>query len=95
MVIFVGIDFSKRHDISWAYDLNNMTELSRFLNAAGLFNTPRDVIYFFENPWKWSNEWRIYQEFKKSPEFEEYKISEHIPERVLSYLPIPGYMMKK
>jgi hypothetical protein len=80
------VKFSKEDDLTWAYDLGNIVELAYFISIAVPFNRPKDVIYFFEKPWKWSYAWRIYQEFKQSPEFEEYKNREHIPDWVLNKL---------
>lgn len=71
---------------TWVFDMQNILELARFLNIAMPFNRPSDVIEFFEKPYRWTREWDIYEEFKKSLEFEEFLTREHIPDEVLKKL---------
>ncbi len=81
-----GIQFGARRNATWVLDMQNILELARFLNVAVPFNRPKDVIEFFEKPWHWTREWEIYQEFKESPEFEEFRYREKVPDEVLKKL---------
>lgn len=78
--------FGARRSATWIFDSQNILELAKFLDIAVPFNIPKDVIEFFEKPWHWTNEWEVYQEFKQSPEFEEFLTREHIPDVVLKKL---------
>lgn len=81
-----GIQFGSRREATWIFDMQNILELARFLNNAMPFNRPDDVIAFFEKPYRWTHEWTVYDEFKQSPEFEEYLDRNHIPDEVLKKL---------
>lgn len=49
--------------MEWFTDHDNVTDLARWLVAAHDYNACELLDYFAE-PWKWSNEWADYQASK-------------------------------
>ena len=46
---------------AWITDHDNLVGLAGVLVDAGTLDTARDVVYFFEKPWKYHNEWRLWE----------------------------------
>ena len=44
----------------WCRDANKVNELASHLNELGHFRHIRDVLNFFEKPYKWNLEWEKY-----------------------------------
>lgn len=44
----------------WHADINNLIDLAEHLNDSAFFDSPADVICFFEKPWKFTEEWEHY-----------------------------------
>ena len=49
----------KTEIIWWQYQ-NRVQALARFLLEIGEIYGTDNLMYFFEKPWKWENEWRAY-----------------------------------
>jgi len=47
--------------INWYNNHENLVELATYLNTKGDLSSADDMLYFFEKPWKWENEWNEYQ----------------------------------
>lgn len=47
---------------NWYNNHENLVELATYLNTKGDLSSADDMLYFFEKPWKWENEWNEYQE---------------------------------
>jgi len=45
----------------WIKDTRNQVALAHALNEAGWFENPREVIDFFEKPWKFDPEWILWE----------------------------------
>ena len=48
-------DLKKARD-NWWKDRNLVLSVAEILDELGYFSNRKDVIYFFEKPWKWASE---------------------------------------
>lgn len=48
-------------DIEWWKVHSNIVELAEWMHENWRFDTVTDVIYFFDKPWKYEDEWNEYQ----------------------------------
>ena len=44
----------------WFHSSSNVLVLADWLEDGGCFESTRDVIRYFEKPWKWADEWAAY-----------------------------------
>ena len=52
--------------LNW-YDMrNNVLLLAHELSDCGYLATKEDLLYYFEKPWKWTQEWDYYTENNNS-----------------------------
>lgn len=45
------------NESKWFEKHDNLTAFASVLIDLGTFERPKDVLYFFEKPWKWEPEW--------------------------------------
>ena len=45
------------YERKWFDEQGNVLALARHMVSEGLIETPEELIYFFEKPWKWGDEW--------------------------------------
>lgn len=47
----------------WAMKLRNLLDLAAWLEGKGEWQSPAEVIDFFEKPWNWTADWQEFQDF--------------------------------
>ncbi len=67
----------------WWHIHENQTDLARFLVEIGKLDSVDDVLYFFEKPWKWDEEYR------------DYRILLHDWKNSRSYLDLSGFYFQR
>ena len=45
------------YERKWFDEQGNVLALARHMVSEGLIETPEDLIYIIEKPWKWGDEW--------------------------------------
>ena len=50
-------------DKNWLMAADSIHTFATVLHRAGVLDTVDDVLYFFEKPWKWDNEYDKWVEF--------------------------------
>ena len=51
--------------VNWYNNQIDLLEFAKYLHDKDEFDDADAVIYFFEKPWKWNEEWKEYQNEKK------------------------------
>lgn len=46
--------------LQWFQSHQTLVEVAGWMAETYQFDTPVDVVYFFEKPWKYEDEWREY-----------------------------------
>lgn len=54
----------------WFEDYQSICDFAMHLHSEGRFNTPSDVLYYFEKPWKWDPEFQEWRNTSSEPDFE-------------------------
>ena len=50
---------------NWYDDQKELLEYAEYLNSICEFSDASEAIYFFEKPWKWNEEYKIYKDQRK------------------------------
>ena len=48
--------------MNWYDNQIDVLDFAKYLDERGEFDDSSAAIYFFEKPWKWNEEWKLFQE---------------------------------
>ena len=60
-------------EFEWCRNFANVLSLAHWLNDGGAFPDVAACIYYFEKPWKWTDEWKESRTGRTMAEWEEAK----------------------